>query len=164
MRLTTPLDLPAPGRHQALYVILRFQQSPKFVLNSHDPHFTAAFSRRGLLIPALLLRRPLFRSYGASLPSSLTKVISRTLVFSTRPPVSDYGTVMTAAPAGAFLGSRPGSFRRSPALVSVRPSPPARICLRQLASPFPPDYLPRVCLRCLRPSCGDDAAATVPEC
>ncbi len=35
---------------------------------------------------------PLFRSYGANLPSSLTRVLSRALVFSTHPRVSVYGT------------------------------------------------------------------------
>ena len=35
-----------------------------------------------------LLGRPFSRSYGTILPSSLTRVLSITLVFSTRPPVS----------------------------------------------------------------------------
>jgi hypothetical protein len=38
-------------------------------------------------------RRPLSRSYGAILPSSLTRVLPIALVFSTRLPVSDCGTV-----------------------------------------------------------------------
>jgi hypothetical protein len=37
-------------------------------------------------------RRPLSRSYGAILPSSLTRVLPIALVFSTRLPVSDCGT------------------------------------------------------------------------
>lgn len=36
--------------------------------------------------------RPFFRSYGAILPSSLTWFLSRTLVYSTHPPVSVCGT------------------------------------------------------------------------
>ena len=36
--------------------------------------------------------RPFFRSYGASLPSSLKRVLSRPLVFSTNLPVSVSGT------------------------------------------------------------------------
>ncbi len=36
--------------------------------------------------------RPFFRSYGAGLPSSLTWFLPRTLVYSTRPPVSVCGT------------------------------------------------------------------------
>ena len=39
--LTLPFDLPAPGRRQTLYLILRFQQSPVFLLNSHETQFTA---------------------------------------------------------------------------------------------------------------------------
>src|SRR6186713_2224811 len=38
-------------------------------------------------------RRPFSRSYGANLPSSLTRVLPIALVFSTRLPVSDCGTV-----------------------------------------------------------------------
>ena len=37
-------------------------------------------------------RHPFFRSYGARLPSSLTRFHSRAWVYSTHPPVSDYGT------------------------------------------------------------------------
>jgi hypothetical protein len=37
-------------------------------------------------------RRPFSRSYGANLPSSLTRVLPIALVFSTRLPVSDCGT------------------------------------------------------------------------
>ena len=36
---------------------------------------------------------PFFRSYGAILPSSLTRFLLRALVYSTFPPVSVYGTV-----------------------------------------------------------------------
>ena len=39
-----------------------------------------------------LCRLPLFRSYGYNLPSSLTRVLPRTLGFSPRIPVSVYGT------------------------------------------------------------------------
>ena len=39
--LTSPFDLPAPGRRQTLYIILRFLQSPVFLLNSHESRFTA---------------------------------------------------------------------------------------------------------------------------
>ena len=55
--------------------------------------------------------RPFFRSYGAILPSSLTRVISITSVFSTCPPVS----VLVRARAsslGAFLGGRASGTRR----------------------------------------------------
>jgi hypothetical protein len=42
--------------------------------------------------PSRYTGRPFSRSYGASLPSSLTEVLSSTLVYSTSPPVSVCGT------------------------------------------------------------------------
>src|SRR6185436_2019837 len=45
------------------------------------------------------------RSYGVNLPSSLERLLSSALGYSPRPPVSVCGTVSTATPAGAFLGS-----------------------------------------------------------
>ena len=45
------------------------------------------------LVTATLFKGcPFFRSYGASLPSSLERVLSRPLVFSTNLPVSVSGT------------------------------------------------------------------------
>ena len=46
-----------------------------------------------------------FRSYGGNLPSSLTIVLPIALVFSTRPPVSVWGTGSVPAHCWAFLGS-----------------------------------------------------------
>ncbi len=57
-------------------------QRPVLLLNSRQSHFTVAAS----------LRRPFSRSYGAILPSSLTRVLPFALVFSTRLPVSVCGT------------------------------------------------------------------------
>ena len=48
---------------------------------------------------------PLFRSYGAILPSSLTIVLSLTLVYSTWPPVSVLGTGTYSISLEVFLGS-----------------------------------------------------------
>jgi hypothetical protein len=48
---------------------------------------------------------PFFRSYGDRLPSSLTRILSRALVYSTRPPVSVYGTVTLRIHYEDFLGS-----------------------------------------------------------
>jgi hypothetical protein len=45
------------------------------------------------------------RSYGCNLPSSLTIVLPIALVFSTRPPVSVWGTGSVPAHCWAFLGS-----------------------------------------------------------
>ena len=49
--LTTPRDLPAPGRRQTLYVVLRLQQSPVFLINSRLDLFTAAYLTIGDLSP-----------------------------------------------------------------------------------------------------------------
>jgi len=51
-------------------------------------------SRLGLVTATHLVTDgcPFFRSYGASLPSSLERVLSRPLVFSTNLPVSVSGT------------------------------------------------------------------------
>ena len=61
---------------------LAASHSPVFLLNSCLDLFSAP----------PLLEDPLSRSYGVSLPSSLTVNHSSALVYSTRPPVSVYGT------------------------------------------------------------------------
>ena len=68
-------------------------QSAVFLLNSRLTHFTATYLRR----------HPFFRSYGARLPSCLTRFHSRAWVYSTHPPVSVYGTGALLC-AGDFLG------------------------------------------------------------
>jgi len=57
-----------------------------FLVNSRYPHFSAA--NRSW--------HPFSRSYGVNLPSSLTTILSSTLEFSSRLPVSVYGTVSLA--------------------------------------------------------------------
>ena len=52
-----------------------------------------------------LLGSSFFRSYGGNLPSSLTIVLPNALVFSTRPPVSVWGTGTVSTRCWAFLGS-----------------------------------------------------------
>ena len=52
-----------------------------------------------------LTRSSFSRSYGGILPSSLTRVISIALVFSTCPPVLVWGTGTTRTHRWAFLGS-----------------------------------------------------------
>ncbi len=66
-----------------------------FLLNSRLGHFSAT---------PIFWGRPFSRSYGASLPSSLTKGIPFTSVFSTCPPVSVCGTVDVRSRIEAFLG------------------------------------------------------------
>ena len=80
---TPPLNLPAPGRCQALCVILSILQSHVFLVNSRLDHFSA---------PCIAARVPFFRSYGVNLPNSLAMIHSSTSGFSPFPPVSVYGT------------------------------------------------------------------------
>ena len=80
------------------------------MVNSRLDLFTAAPSGSSRTA-FTLLGRPLSRSYGAILPSSLTRVISITLVFSTCPPVS----VLVRARASSledFLGGMASGTRR----------------------------------------------------
>ena len=66
-------------------------QAPVFLVNSRLGLFSATGNRSNS--KCLHSRRlPLFRSYGYNLPSSLTRVLPRTLGFSPRIPVSVYGT------------------------------------------------------------------------
>ena len=80
--MTPPLNLPAPGRCQAIFVILTISHSHVFLVNSRLDHFSAPTS----------LWVPFSRSYGVNLPSSLAVIHSSALGFSPRPPVSVYGT------------------------------------------------------------------------
>ncbi len=97
--LTTPRDLPAPGRRQTLYVVLRLQQSPVFLINSRLDLFTETELSSGSKFHHQI-RHPFSRSYGAILPSSLTIVLSIALVCSTHPPVSVCGTGTSVLPRG----------------------------------------------------------------
>ena len=73
-----------------------------FVKQSREPFHCGLVQDRLL---HLYLRHPFFRSYGASLPSSLTRVLSRALGYSPRLPVSDCGTDMWGTSHEDFLGS-----------------------------------------------------------
>ena len=102
--LTGSLNLPAPGRRQTLYVLLTSSQSPVFLVNSRYPQVTAtpASSRsKSFHHPGCTFSR----SYGANLPSSLTRVLSSALGCSPHLPESVYGTVTEETPYEAFLGS-----------------------------------------------------------
>ena len=88
-----------------------------------------------------------FRSYGGNLPSSLTIVLPLALVFSTRPPVSVWGTGTVTAHCWAFLGSmesvtsRYVARHRVSALRLQLSSEPAYTLTRGLPSPrftYPP--------------------------
>ena len=75
-----------------------------FLVNSHNPHFTATSSRSPGK-PDHAGRHTFSRSYGVSLPSSLARVLSRALGYSPRPPESVCSTDTKVALCAAFLGS-----------------------------------------------------------
>ena len=103
--ITAPFNLPALGRRQPLYVRLRVQQRPVFLVNSRlglssaTPHSSGGMRHQHK-------GHPFFRRYGVNLPSSLARVLSIALVSSTYLPVSVCGTdTRSSTPPGAFLGS-----------------------------------------------------------
>ncbi len=76
-----------------------------FLVNSHNRRFSATLRR--FESKSHHARRHTFsRSYGVILPSSLTRVLSRALEYSSRPPESVCSTVDKEALHAAFLGSR----------------------------------------------------------
>ena len=99
-----------------------------FLLNSRLRLFTAATSssRRASFT---LMWHPFSLSYGARLPSSLTRVLSNALGFSPHPPVSVYGTVAIALARGFSWQCGINQFRTMStcSLLRVKTS---RICLR----------------------------------
>ena len=99
----------APIRQLSLW------QAPKFLVNSRLGLFSATTERSGcetLHLPWL----PLSRSYGYILPSSLTRVLPRTLGYSPRIPVSVYGTGDRSLTRSFSWQRKPSSFGdKSPA-------------------------------------------------
>ena len=76
--MTHPLNLPAPGRCQSVYVVFTTSHRPVFLVNSRQGHFSAAPNS----VPREEIHHqghPLSRSYGVNLPSSLRMVFSFTL-------------------------------------------------------------------------------------
>jgi hypothetical protein len=90
--VTPPLNLPAPGRCQAIFVILTISHSHMFLVNSRLGHFSAPASPRD----------PLSLSYGVNLPSSLAVIHSSASGYSPHPPVSVYGTGGPSLSASRF--------------------------------------------------------------
>ena len=92
MHLTLPRNLPTPGRRQPLYIVLiDFAETCVFGKQSHGPILCDPITLHGLA--ASRYAGYLFsRSYEVILPSSLARVVSRTLVSSTNLPVAVYGT------------------------------------------------------------------------
>jgi hypothetical protein len=81
---------------------------------------------------------PFSRSYGGNLPSSLTRVLSIALVFSTCPPASVWGTGTSDRSLEDFLGSMGSLASPEAARRRVSELAPSRICLGR-----PPTHLPQ---------------------
>ncbi len=93
MRLTTCLNLPAPGRSQSVYVGLDYALARSCVFAKQSLG-TILCGPLGLpLYEVTYHGHPLSRSYGVILPSSFSVNHSSPLGCSPRLPVSDYGTV-----------------------------------------------------------------------
>ena len=102
MRLTSCVDLPAPGRRQCVYVGLEYALAHTCVFAKQS--LDAIHCGRSLLplYEVTYCRHPFSRSYGVILPSSFSVNHSSTLGYSPRLPVSDYGTVTTAPSPRGF--------------------------------------------------------------
>ena len=91
--MTSPLNLPAPGGCQAIFFVFKLCIALCFVKQLPGP----------ILCAPPCSGDPLSRSYGVNLPSSLTMILSSALVYSTRPPVSVYGTGQRKICLAGFL-------------------------------------------------------------
>ena len=97
-----------------------------FLLNSRMGHFTAP--------PGIAPEDPFSRSYGAMLPSSLTRFLSRALVCLHPPTCVGLRYGRQVGGAGAFLGSADARTWKAEAFLGAavprraggRPSPPLR--------------------------------------
>ena len=109
-----------------------------FLVNSRNPHFTATSSCSESKSHHQT-RHTFFQSYGVNLPSSLARVLSRALVYSTCLPESVCGTVTEVIPREAFLGSM-GSLSYWPQLATS--SRLGVMALRlSLSGPRAPSYM-----------------------
>ena len=102
--LTAPLNLPAPGRCQSIYVASSTLHRPVFLVNSRLDLFSAALQKSGREVH-FPRGHSFSRSYGVILPSSFAKNHSSTLGYSPCLRVSVCGTVSESTPIEVFLGS-----------------------------------------------------------
>ena len=113
MRLTPRLDLSALVTCHTLYVRFTRLQSAVFLLNSRMGPFTAP--------PDIAPEDPFSLSYGAMLPSSLTRFLSRALVYLHPPTCVGFGTA--CASVGCGFSWRHGVVCLSPGGDLPRPFP-----------------------------------------
>jgi hypothetical protein len=100
-----------------------------FLVNSHPGLFTVTPFCTLKQVQSTYQGHPFFRSYGAILPSSLTRVISSTLGYSPHLPVSVCGTVTRKARLEVFLGNLLKTSLWACALPITSRSKPGWICL-----------------------------------
>ena len=115
-RLTPRLDLSALVTCHTLYVQFTCWQSAVFLLNSRMGPFSAP--------PGIALEDPFFRSYGAMLPSSLTRFLPRALVCLYPPTCVGFGTA-GGLMHGVFSGKR-GRMALRAASRTLGPAVPGR--------------------------------------
>ena len=116
MPITPRLDLSALVTCHTLYVQSTCLQSAVFLLNSRMGRFTAP--------PGIALKDPFSRSYGAMLPSSLTRFLPRALVSLYPPTCVGFGTACRSV---ARRFSRKHGRMESPAASRrLRPALPGR--------------------------------------
>ena len=131
MRLTPCLDLSALVTCHTLYFLFTSLQSAMFLLNSRMGPFSAPLG--------ITPEDPFSRSYGAMLPSSLTRFLSRALVCLYPPTCVGFGT------AGRLIrkvfSRRRGRMALDPANRLLDPTLPGRVgdnhWLQSLSFPEP---------------------------
>lgn len=115
-------------------------QSAVFLLNSPS-HLVTAAAISSVSKSLHQQQRTFSRSYGTILPSSFTRVLSSALVFSTRPPVSVWGTVNGNLKLRGFSWKQGiSNFMTVVTSSQVSVLTPQRICLPRPPTPFHQDY------------------------
>ena len=115
-------------------------QSAVFLLNSPS-HLVTAADDSSVRKALHHHQRTFSRSYGTILPSSFTRVLSSALVFSTRPPVSVWGTVNSNLKLRGFSWKQGISdFHTVVCSSRVSVLMPQRICLPRPPTSFHQDY------------------------
>ena len=147
MRPTPRLDLSALVTCHTLYIHFRCSQSAVFLLNSRMGPFTAP--------PGIAPEDPFFRSYGAILPSSLTRFLSRALVCLYPPTCVGFGTADGLMPLD-FSGKH-GRMALPAANRRLGPAVPGRAWDSHRPTPLSfsdPSLNPRQCRNVDLPSIG----------
>ena len=116
MPLTPCLDLSALVTCHTLCLLFTSSQSAMFLLNSRMGPFTAP--------PGIALEDPFSRSYGAMLPSSLTRFLPRALVSLYPPTCVGFGTA--CRPVSRRFSRKRGRMGSSAASRGLGPAVPGR--------------------------------------